>query len=127
MKSLLFALCLAIASARAAAPIRVLVWDEQQPQQKQAYGDKFLGETIAAHLEKQPGLTVKAVSISSPEQGLTAENLDSADVLVWWGHVRNNDVTDEHTEAVVKRVLEGKLALMPLHSAHWSRPFVRLM
>ena len=35
-----------------AKPIRVLVWDEQQPEQKQAYGDKFLGETIAAYLEK---------------------------------------------------------------------------
>jgi trehalose utilization protein len=127
MKSLFLAFCLAFASARAAAPIRVLVWDEQQPQQKQAYGDKFLGETIAAYLEKQAGLTVKSVSISSPEQGLTAENLDNADVVVWWGHVRNNDVNDEYAERVVKRVMEGKLALMPLHSAHWSKPFVRLM
>ena len=31
----------------AAEPIRVLVWDEQQPQQKLVYGEKFLGETIA--------------------------------------------------------------------------------
>ena len=45
------ALC-APAQLRAAdpKPVRVLVWDEQQPQQKPAYGDKFLGETIAAHL-----------------------------------------------------------------------------
>jgi trehalose utilization protein len=109
------------------APVRVLVWDEQQPQQKQAYGDKCLGETIAAYLEKQPGFTVKAVSISSPEQGLSVENLNNADVMVWWGHIRHNDVTDEHAEAVVRRVVEGKLALIPLHSAHWSKPFVRLM
>ena len=27
--------------------VRVLVWDEQQPEQKKAYGDLFLGETIA--------------------------------------------------------------------------------
>ena len=32
------------------APVRVLVWNEQQPEQKPAYGDKFLGETIAAYL-----------------------------------------------------------------------------
>ena len=47
------------ASAFAADPIRVLVWDEQQPVQKTAYGEKFLGETIAAHLGKLPGFSVK--------------------------------------------------------------------
>jgi len=30
-------------------------------------------------------------------------------------------------EAVVQRVLDGKLALIALHSAHWAKPFVRLM
>ena len=40
----------------AAAPrsIRVLMWDEQQPEQKRAYGEKFLGETIAAHPAQPP-------------------------------------------------------------------------
>ena len=127
MKSLIAALCMIALSLCAAEPIRVLVWDEQQPQQKQAYGDKFLGETIAAYLEKQPGLSVKSVNISSPEQGLTNDVLDNTDVIVWWGHVRNNDVTDEHAEAVVRRVLDGRIGLIPLHSAHWSKPFVRLM
>jgi len=36
-------------------PIRVVVWDEQQPAQKQAY-ENFLGNAIADHLGKQPGL-----------------------------------------------------------------------
>ncbi len=35
--------------------IRVVVWDERQPQQKQAYED-FLGNAIAEHLRSQPGL-----------------------------------------------------------------------
>ena len=30
-------------------------------------------------------------------------------------------------EAVVKRVKEGRLAFIGLHSAHWAKPFVRLM
>jgi trehalose utilization protein len=30
-------------------------------------------------------------------------------------------------EAVVKRVLDGKLSFIALHSAHWAKPFVRLM
>jgi hypothetical protein len=33
-----------------AKPVRVVVWDEQQPQQKEAY-DNFLGHTIAKYLE----------------------------------------------------------------------------
>ncbi|NBW95295.1 MAG: hypothetical protein EBR28_00830, partial [Planctomycetia bacterium] len=37
--------------ARAAepAPIRVVIWDERQPEQKQAY-DTFLGDEIATRL-----------------------------------------------------------------------------
>lgn len=49
MKSLLLIL-LTMTATVCAKDIRVLVWDEQQPQQKEGYGEKFLGETIAAHL-----------------------------------------------------------------------------
>jgi len=127
MKFLLLAICVMTVVTQAAVPIRVLVWDEQQPQQKQAYGDKFLGETIAAYLAKQPGLSVKSVGLNSPEQGLDGDALNNTDVIVWWGHVRHNDVTDEHAEAVVRRVMENRIGLITLHSAHWSKPFVRLM
>jgi trehalose utilization protein len=109
------------------APLRVLVWDERQPKQKEAYGDGFLGEAIAAYLARQPGITVKSVALDSPEQGLDAATLDATDVIVWWGHVRHHEVTVAHTEDVVQRVRDGRLGLVPLHSAHWSRPFVRLM
>lgn len=119
--------CLPNLQAADAKPIRVLVWDEQQPAQKQAYGDKFLGETIAAHLAGLPGLVVRTAKLDSPEQGLDAASLEATDVLIWWGHVRHVDVTDAHAEAVVSRVLAGKLAFVPLHSAHWCKPFVRLM
>lgn len=111
----------------AATPVRVLIWDEQQPQQKQAYGDRFLGETIAAYLSKLPGVTVRTAHPGLPEQGLDEAGLDSADVVVWWGHVRNKDVDDARAERLVSRVRKGRLALVALHSAHWSKPFVRLM
>jgi trehalose utilization protein len=108
-------------------PVRVLVWDEQQPEQKQAYGAMFLGETIAAHLGAQPGIVVKTAKLDSPEQGLDPATLDSTDVVVWWGHIRNSTVTDGNADRVVERVRNGKLGLIALHSAHWSKPFVRLM
>ena len=107
--------------------VRVLVWDEQQPQQKQAYGEKFLGETIADYLVAQPGLTVKTANLDSPEQGLSEVALDSTDVVVWWGHIRNPAVTDALAERVAARVRDGKLSLIALHSSHWAKPFVRLM
>ena len=110
-----------------ANPVRVLVWDEQQPQQKQAYGNKFLGETIAAYLGAQPGIMVRNASLDSPEQGLDEATLDSTDVVIWWSHIRSKDLTDAHAARVAVRVREGRLALIALHSAHWSKPFVRLM
>jgi trehalose utilization protein len=116
-----------IATAVSANDIRVLVWDEQQPKQKEAYGEKFLGKTIAAHLEKQPGLSVKTARLDDAEQGLSDATLDATDVLVFWCHRRVKDQDDARMEAVVKRVMVGKLAFIGLHSAHWAKPFVRLM
>lgn len=116
-----------LAAAADPVPVRVLVWDERQPKQMEAYDGGFLGEAIAAHLAKQPGITVKSVTMDSPEQGLDAATLDATDVIVWWGHVRHQEVTAGHAEDVATRVLAGRLGLVPLHSAHWAKPFVRLM
>jgi trehalose utilization protein len=109
------------------APVRVLIWDEQQPDQKKAYGDKFLGETIAASLAKEKDLSVKTTFLEAPDQGLTDAALDATDVLIWWGHRRHVEVTDANVERIVTRVQAGKLAFLGLHSAHWSKPFVKLM
>lgn len=109
-----------------AKPIRVVVWDEQQPAQKQAYTN-FLGQTIANYLSKQPGITAKSVGLNDPDQGLPAATLDNCDVLIWWGHQRHSEVKDELVRDIAKRVMAGKLNLIALHSAHWSKPFVYLM
>jgi trehalose utilization protein len=109
------------------APIHVLVWDEQQPAQKQAYGDKFLGQTIADYLVKNPSLQVKSAALKDPNQGITPDSLDKTDVLIWWGHQRQREVTWEAADRIVDRIKAGKLALITLHSAHWSSPFIRAM
>ena len=126
------ALCAALCAAlfctlHAAEPIRVLVWDEQQPQQKEGYGENFLGETIAAHLAKLPGLSVKTAKLDEADQGLSDATLDATDVLIFWCHRRVKDQDDARMEAVVKRVMDGKLSFIGLHSTHWGKPFVRLM
>lgn len=112
---------------RADDPIRVLIWDEQQPEQKQAYGDRFLGETIADALRLRPGLQVRSASLRDAQQGLSAEQLDQTDVLVVWSHIRVREQDDALIEGVVQRVQSGKLGLVAIHSAHWHKAFVRLM
>ena len=117
------ALTLRPSPARGADPaVRVLVWDEQQPAQKQAY-ENFLGNAIAAHLEKQPGLRVISANLQQPDHGLPRELLDNTDVLIWWGHVRQQEIPAEKARAIVERIQAGRLALVALHSAHWARPF----
>ena len=106
--------------------VRVVVWDERQPQQKQAYED-FLGNRIAEHLRTKPGFSVKSVALDDPDQGLSEGILGECDVLIWWGHVRQAEVTPETGKKIVARILAGDLALIALHSAHWSTPFVEAM
>ena len=106
--------------------IKVVVWDEQQPAQKQAYRN-FLGNQIADHLGRQPGLSVRSVNINEPGQGLAAGVLDDCQVLIWWGHVRNGDIAPEVGQAIVSKIKAGQLGLIALHSAHWSTPFVEAM
>ena len=108
----------------AADPINVLVWDERQPRQAQAY-ENFLGNEIAAYLGTLPDMTVVSVGQDDPGHGLGT--LDEQDVLVWWGHVRQGEIPDEVGQRIVERVRSGKLALVALHSAHWSVPFMEAM
>lgn len=122
-----FTLILLISKCPADEPlIRVLVWDEQQPAQKQAY-EHYLGNTIAEYLSKQPGLRVISANINEPEKGLPGTLLDNTDVLIWWGHVRQDEISAELSRDIVARIKEGRLALIALHSAHWANPFVEAM
>jgi trehalose utilization protein len=106
--------------------IKVVIWDEQQPSQKKAY-PVFLGQYIADYLKRQPGLQVDSVSIDHPQKGLSDEVINNCDVLIWWGHVRNAQVKPEEVTKIIKRVKDGKMALLALHSAHWATPFVMAM
>lgn len=119
-------LAFSIATAQESRPVRVLVWDEQQPTQAAAY-ENFLGNAIAAHLSKRPDLRVLSVNLESPEQGLDLATLDATDVIVWWGHAKHGNVQPERAEAIVQRVIDGRLGFIGLHSTHFAQPFMRLM
>ena len=115
-----------VMAASAPKTIRVLVWDERQPRQKQAY-ENFLGNQIAEHLRQQPGLSVVSVGLDDTEQGLPDHQLNNTDVIIWWGHVRQAEILPEKGKQIVEKIRAGSLSLIALHSAHWATPFVECM
>ena len=122
----ILAFLLAIIAGAQAKTIRVVVWDEQQAEQRKAYTN-FLGNQIAAHLKAFTNLSVRSVSLADPDQGLTEETLDNCDVLIWWGHLKHGAIQEQKAREIVARIKAGKLSLIALHSAHWSEPFVQAM
>lgn len=108
------------------APVRVLVWDEQQPAQKKAY-ENFIGNEIAGSLRQKQGFQVTTARLDDPEQGLSDSILEKTDVLIWWGHVRQAEIPVAKAKQIVSRIQAGKLGLISLHSAHWSAPFMEAM
>jgi trehalose utilization protein len=109
-----------------AAPIRVVVWDEQNPAQKKCYPN-YLGNQIATYLRMQPGLAVTSVGLNDPDHGLSDRVLTNCDVLIWWSHVRNKSVPADKAREIVQRVKDGELSLVILHSALASKVFIEAM
>ena len=129
MRAVALTLLLAIAAPHLASadPINVLVWDERQPRQAEAY-DNFLGNELVAQLKATGDeFRFRSASLDDPEQGLSAGNLEWADVIIWWGHVRQNQVDADKARLIVEYIRRGDLNLIALHSAHWARPFVEAM
>ncbi len=81
---------------------------------------------IADHLRGK-GFDVQTATLDQPEHGLTDSVLANTDVLIWWGHMAHGKVSDEVVEKVHQRIVAEGMGLIPLHSAHFSKIFVRLM
>ena len=126
LRSLVLTALFCLSDLIQARSIRVVVWDEQQPRQAEAY-DNFLGNEIVKHLQQFDDLEVISRRLDDPGKGIDENTLDQADVLVWWGHARNGEVSLEESKPIVRRIREGKLSLIALHSAHWASPFMEAM
>lgn len=110
--------------------IRVTVWNEylhevNQPEVAAIYPDG-IHSCIKAFLEANPEITVKTATLAMENHGLTEKILNETDVLIWWGHMAHNKVSDEIAQLVQKHVLAG-MGLVALHSAHHSKPMKLLM
>ena len=106
------------------APLRVLVWDEAPHHAPKSIYPNSLNGAIADGLNElgDGQIIATTANLDDADQGITDEALTNADVLIWWGHARHNEVTDEVAEMVKKAVHAG-LGFVPLHSAHYSKAF----
>lgn len=81
---------------------------------------------IADGLNRDAAISATTVTLQQPEHGLTEEKLANTDVLIWWGHAAHGDVEDAVVERVCNAVWGG-MGMIFLHSAHFAKPFKRLM
>ena len=110
--------------------IRVIVWNEFVHERTNAAVAKIyprgLHQAIAGFLSTDSELEVSTATLDEPEHGLTEQRLSATDVLLWWGHAKHDDVSDELVARVHARVNSG-MGLIVLHSGHYSKLFKRLM
>ena len=109
--------------------MNIVIWNENRHEQTNPVVAEIYPEGIhgaIASFLKADYPNVKTATLDEAEHGLTEDVLNHADVLVWWGHLAHDEVSDEIVEKVKKRVLEG-MGLIVLHSGHFSKIFKTLM
>lgn len=115
-----------------AAPVRVVVWNEGIHEQVDAavaerYPEGMHGAIAAGLSDLIPGAEVRTATLDTDaDHGLTDDVLEATDVLLWWGHVAHDRVSDVVVERIKRRVLSG-MGLIVLHSGHFSKIFIELM
>ncbi|GGE26047.1 trehalose utilization protein ThuA [Pullulanibacillus camelliae] len=109
--------------------MNVTVWNEFRHEKNdeavKAVYPSGIHEAIADFLN-EAGFATKTATLDEPEHGLTEDVLKQTDVLVWWGHMAHDEVSEEIVSRVHQRVLDG-MGLIVLHSGHFSKIFKRLM
>lgn len=110
--------------------VRVTVWSEyrhekRNPRIAEIYPEGIHG-AIATALRRE-GHEVATATLDEPEHGLTEDVLARTDVLTWWGHMAHGEVRDEIVARVQRRVVDGGMGLIVLHSGHFSKIFKALM
>ena len=108
-------------SARA---VRVLVWDEAPAHAPKSVYPNSINGAIADGLEAlgDGDIAATVASLDDPDQGISADALANYDVLIWWGHARHDEVSDDLAQRIKAAVHQG-LGFIALHSGHYSKPF----
>jgi trehalose utilization protein len=104
---------------------RVVIWSEGKAP-KELY-PKDINGAIAEGLKPLKGWEIMPVTYSAERAALTEELLNKTDVLIWWGKWHHQDVPDAMVDVMVRRVKEGKMGFICIHSGHAGKPFKKLM
>ena len=111
-------------------PLRVTIWNEFCHELEDELCKKQYPQGIHEHLRKvlaADDFVIRTAWLEKDEEhGLSEEVLADTDILMWWGHCRHGDVRDDVADRVVARVQRG-MGFIAMHSAHMSKPFMRLM
>ncbi len=108
--------------------IRVTVWNEYRHERNteslaHANYPNGIHATIAEFLGECDDLEIRTAVLDDPDHGIPNEVLDNTDVLVWWGHLAHDQVSDDRVEYIRKRVYQEGMGFVACHSAHYSKPF----
>ena len=112
--------------------IRITVWNEFRAERlagneaAEVYPEG-IHKVLADALDAQPDFEVRTATLDEPEHGLTQEVVNQTDVLVWWGHVAHDEVSDEVVDRIHQRIVLEGMGLVVLHSGHFSKIFKKLM
>jgi trehalose utilization protein len=109
--------------------INVTVWNENRHEQKSEEVRKVYPEGIHGTIKSflaEEDFQVRTATLDESQHGLTDDVLNTTDVLLWWGHIAHDEVSDEVVQKVKERVLNG-MGLIVLHSGHFSKIFKTLM
>lgn len=110
--------------------LRVLIWNEFRHEKAnpvvQAHYPNGIHEAIKAFLKDDEKYVIRTATLDELNCGLNEEILRDIDVMIWWGHKFHKEVPDEIADMVVRHVQSG-MGFVALHSAHESKPFMRLM
>jgi trehalose utilization protein len=104
-----------------ARPVRVLCWSERT--EREAVYPEGINGAVAQALQEAGGFATRVANLADADQGLHEDLLGWADVLVWFGHLKHRDVTEDNVQRIVRHIKERGLGYIPLHSSLGARPF----
>lgn len=110
--------------------MHVTIWNEHRIERaSEEVAERYpdgMHAALAAAVREHTGAQVATATLDDEDHGLPSPRLEETDVLVWWGHRAHDEVPQALVDRIQRQVLDG-MGFVALHSAHLSRPFLRLM
>lgn len=110
--------------------MKIVVFCEKNPSMLTPEGLAAYPEGMGVYLKNilsEDGNDVTYIEVTDDgEQNYDEDVLKGCDVAVWWGHWYHDRVSDKLVDQLVENVQKG-MGLICLHSAHRSKPFLRLL